>query len=184
MFTDDSKNGSRLESEDRVTLDAYSEGHRQGYDDGLKQAQREVNDRLALLDNCLDALSAPFNIQNLQLSNYIAEISGKMAECLVRRELTIDPELIMTFVKEAVSAINSNTQEVNVHLHPLCARLIREKINNDSQEKNWTIIDDPLVGINDCKVSNENSLVDAALDTRVSLIISQILDDALNEKTK
>lgn len=172
------------QSEEDIRLGAYKEGHEQGYQAGLEQGAAEMKQQLDVVNSYIDALARPFNEQSQQLAETIAKLAGKIAKSLVRRELRTEPETIMALIREAVTALNTSAQEINIHLNPENARIIRKIINIDSQEQSWNIIDDPLISRSDCKVSSQDSLIDADLQTRIDLIITRFLGDERNENRK
>lgn len=164
----------REEEENRTMLSAYSEGHRKGYEDGMKQAEREVADRIALLEKCLDALTQPFSMLNLELTNYVGKLSGKIAHCIVRKELSTNPKIIMRLVKDAVDVLDRKSQAIEIYVNPANTTLLNDLINPDGLEKNWIVIPDSTLGIADCQVRCGDSLVDANLETRIDLILSTV----------
>ena len=168
-------------SEEELKLEAYEEAREQGYQAGFEQGAAEMQQQLDVVNSYIDALSRPFNEQSHQLAETIAKLAGKIAKSLVRRELRTEPETIMALIREAVTALNTSAQEINIHLNPENARIIRKIINIDSEEQSWKIIDDPLISRSDCKVSSQDSLIDADLQTRIDLIITRFLGDERNE---
>ena len=90
----------------------------------------------------------------------------------------------MALVRDTISALNTSVQTVNVHLNPESARIIREIVKTDSQEQSWNIIDDPLVARSDCKVSSHDALIDADLQKRINLIITQFIGDERSAESK
>lgn len=170
--------------EEQLRLLAMEDAKRQGYAAGLEQAKRETEEQRALLSSYVQAMTQPFEDQNTELAEYIAALAGKIARSLVQRELRTDPESLMSLVKAAVAALNSSAQKVNIHLNPHNARLIRDLIAVDAKKDSWNIIDDPLIGLKDCRVSREDSIVDTDLDSRIDLIISQFIDDERDENVR
>ncbi len=171
----------QLQSQQQLEANAYSEGRKMGYQSGLEQAAKEMEEKLQLADTYLVSLSRPFQEQNQLLAEYIAVLAGKIAKSLVRRELRTEPETIMALVRDTVSALDTSSQKIAVHLNPENAQIIRSIVNTDSEEQNWSIIDDPLVSRSDCKVISQDSIVDADLQTRIDLIITQFLGDERSE---
>jgi flagellar assembly protein FliH len=169
------------QSDEEIKAAAFEENRKLGYQAGLDQASKEVEEKTALLTAYLEAFSQPFMDQNYRLAEDIAALAGKIAKSLVRRELRTEPETIMALVRDTVAALNTSTQKINIHLHPENARVIREIIIADSPEQSWSIVDDPLISRSDCKVSSNDSLVDADLETRIDLIITQFLGDERGE---
>ena len=172
------------ENEESLRNQAYEEARKLGYQDGIDQSIHELDEKLLAMNTFINALSKPFNDQNQQLAEYISILAGKIAKALVRRELRTEPETIMALVRDTVSALNSSEPDIKVHLNPDNANIIRKIINTDSQEQNWSIVDDPLVSHSDCKVSHLDSLIDADLQARINIIITQFLGDARSENRK
>ena len=169
-------------AEEQGRLAAMEDARRQGYIAGLEQAKRETEEQRLLLKAYVEALSHPFEDQNTQLAEYIAALAGKIARSLVQKELSTDPDSLMALVKAAVGALNTSAQKVNIHLNPHNAKIIRELVAEDAKKESWHIVDDPLIGMRDCKVSRDDSLVDTDLDSSIDLIISQFLDAERDEK--
>jgi len=176
-----SDGGSQDQSEEALKRSAYEQAHKEGYAAGKALAAEDMKQRLDTIDTFINALSHPFEEQNLKLAEYLAQLAGKIARSLVRRELRTDPETILALIRDAVATLNTSVQKINVHLNPENARRIREIINIENQEQNWNIIDDPLIAHGDCKVSNQDALIDADLKTRIDLIITQFLGDERQE---
>lgn len=140
-----------------------------------------MKQRLAIIDTYIASLSQPFAEQNTQLAETLAVLAGKIAKSLVRRELRTEPETIMVLVRDTVTALNTTSQKIDIHLSPDNARIIRRIIDVDSHEQSWNIIDDPLISRTDCKVSSGDSIIDTNLQTRIDLIITQFLGDERSE---
>lgn len=169
--------GNTQSQEEQRCKAVYEEARLKGYAAGMEQARTETEEQRALLTAYAEALSHPFEEQNMQLAEYIAALAGKIARSLIQKELRTDPESLMSLVKAAVGALNTSAQKVNIHLNPHNAKIIRDLVAVDDEKESWNIVDDPLIGLKDCKVSREDSLVDTNLDDSIDLIISQFLDD-------
>jgi len=178
------ENDEPTKSEEELKRAAFEESSELGYLAGIEKASQEMKSRFSVVDSYLNCLTQPFDDQNHELVEYIATLAGKIAKSLVRRELRTEPETIIALVRDTVSALNTSHQEIEVHLHPENARIIRELISTDSQEQNWIIVDDLLVGRTDCRVISNDSIVDADLQTRIDLIITQFLGDERSENRK
>jgi flagellar assembly protein FliH len=157
---------------------AYNEARSEGYTAGIEAAKRETETNRKMLNAYLKAFSQPFEDQNSQLAESVASLAGKIAKNLVEKELRTNNASYMTIVQTAVNALGNSAKEIKIHLHPNSAEYIRESISNDDEKSCWEILDDPSMGIGDCKVSCDNSTVDSDLDDRINLIIAQFLEEA------
>src|SRR5688572_31727055 len=98
---DDAKDIETLKKE------AFAQGHREGYDKGMMQAQAEMNRRLQTLDMLLNAMAKPYEDIDAHTTDTLAKLAGKIARCLVKRELSAQPETIIALVRDTVSILNS-----------------------------------------------------------------------------
>lgn len=167
-------------SDEELRQENYDRAFEEGYAAGKQQGLEEMSRRTQVVENFLTALARPFDDQNQELADYLAHLSGRIAKALVRRELRTKPETLMALVRDTVAALNANEHEITIHLNPNNAQVIRELINHDGQEQRWRIIDDPMISLNNCKVSCRDSIIDADLDARISMIITQFLGDERN----
>lgn len=166
------------DTEEQLNNAAYNEARSEGYAAGIEAAKRENEANRAMLNAYLEALSHPFEEQNVQLAESVASLAGKIAKNLINKELSTNNESFMAIVQTAVNALGNSAKEIKIYLHPQSAGFIREQISSDDERSCWEVLDDPAMGIGDCKVSCDNSTVDADLDDRINLIIAQFLDEA------
>lgn len=167
------------EERDLETLrkEAYAKGFAEGHSKGLVQAQTETNRRLQTLDMVLNALAKPYEDINQQAIDSLAKLAGKIARCLVKRELRTEPETIIALVRDTVSILNSSAEKLNVFLNPEDAQLIQSITRTSSEKSRWKLIDDPLIPRGDCRVTSRDATVDGSLMARINTIITQFQGD-------
>lgn len=178
LIDDPSEQATPSDEEEQRKISAYNEARSEGYAAGIEAARKETDANREMLVGYLKALAQPFDEQNTQLAERIASLAGKIAKNLVEKELCTSQESLITMVQSAVSALGSRANEVKIHLHPQSAEFIRGQIQGDDEKAAWQIVDDPSMGVGDCKVSSDHSTVDSGLDDRINLIIAQFLEDA------
>lgn len=167
-------------SDEELRQQAFDQAYSEGYAAGKEQGLEEIAQRKQVIESFLTSLSRPFDEQSEEAAEYLAQLAGRIAKSLVRRELRTEPETLMALVRDTISTLNSTEHEITVHLNPNNAPVIRELIHDDSKDQSWRIIDDPMISLNNCKVSCRNSIIDADLDQRISMIITQFLGDERN----
>ena len=177
LFEDSAEKKNPSNDEEQLNNAAYNEARSEGYAAGLEAAKRETETNREMLNAYLKALSQPFEEQNSQLAESVASLAGKIAKNLVEKELCTNKESFMTIVQTAVNALGSSAKEIQIHLNPESASYVRNHINEDDEKSCWEVVEDPAMGIGDCKVSCDNSTVDSDLDDRIDLIIAQFLDE-------
>ena len=100
-----------------------------------------------------------------------------MVKQLFRREIRIDPTHVIGVVREAIQLLPIASRNVQVNLHPDDAALVRESLSPAEGEPAWTIVEDPLISHGGCRVTTENSQVDATAEARLQAVINNILGD-------
>jgi len=178
LIEDSSEKANASEDEEQRKNSAYNQARSEGYAAGIEAAKKETDANREMMNGYLKALAQPFDDQNNQLAERIASLAGKIAKNLVEKELCTSQESLITMVQSAVKALGSSANEIKIRLHPQSATFIREQIEGDDEKTSWQVIDDPSLGLGDCKVSCDNSIVDSGLDDRINLIIAQFLEDA------
>jgi flagellar assembly protein FliH len=96
---------------------------------------------------------------------------------LFRREIKIDPSHVIGVVREAIQLLPIASRNVQVQLHPDDAALVRETLSPAEGEPAWTIVEDPLVAHGGCRITTENSHIDATTEARLQAVINATLGD-------
>jgi flagellar assembly protein FliH len=167
----------KQKSPDEVRTEAAANGYADGFAQGQRQAELLLQQRVQDIDTLLQALAAPYADLNQQVLDSLVLLASKIARSLVKRELHTAPDTIMALVRDTVAILNMPTNIVNVHLHPIDARLLHELTRNASDNNRWNLIDDPMVARGDCKVSCQDSIVDGNLQSRIHAVITQFQGD-------
>jgi len=167
-------------TDEELRQHAFDQAYNEGYAAGKEQGLQETAQRKQVVETFLSSLARPFDDQTDEMAEYLAQLAGRIAKGLVRRELRTTPETLMALVRDTISTLNSTENEITVHLNPKNAPVIRDLIHDDNKEQSWRILDDPMISLNNCKVSCRNSVIDADLDQRISMIITQFLGDDRN----
>jgi flagellar assembly protein FliH len=64
-----------------------------------------------------------------------------------------------------------------VHLHPEDAVLVRERLAEPNADRAWSVVEDPVICRGGCRVSSENSTIDAQVESRLGAAIAAALGD-------
>jgi len=156
---------------------ALEKGYAEGYDKGQRQAQADNAQLGRTLTQLLDALARPYADANEEVLDNLAKLAGRIARCLVKRELHTEPETIMALVRDTVGILSTSAERILVHLNPADAKLLRDIARAGSEKSRWELLDDPLIPRGDCRVSCGDSLIDGNLQTRINTIITQFQGD-------
>lgn len=156
---------------------AWDEAYEAGHREGLVAGQDEVGNRAARFDQLLIALAKPFDQLDGTVEKQLVELAMTVVQQLFRRELKIDPTHIIGVVRDAMKLLPVASRSIEVHLHPEDALLVREALPAASNDRAWTIGEDPLINRGGCRITTEDSHIDAQAETRLNAIIKAVTGD-------
>jgi flagellar assembly protein FliH len=164
--------------------EAWEQGFAAGRDDGRAAALKEqqglteaLRARVQRLEDLLNLLSRPLAELDESVLRQLATLAGAIARQLVRRELRVQPEQIIAVIRETVALLPAAARDVRIHLHPEDAALVRERLVEPATSRAWTLIEDPVITRGGCRISGENSSIDAQVETRLGAAIAAVLGD-------
>jgi len=157
------------------------EGQRYGRQEALEEGRKANAERLARLEQLMAALQRPFEHLDDQVEQQIVTLVISMVRQLVRREVRADPGQIVGVVREALVALPVAARDIRVILHPEDAVLVREVYSLGDADQQWQIVEDPTVQRGGCRVTTENSQVDATLESRLGALIAPLLAAERNQ---
>lgn len=170
--------------EDAIREQAKADGRAEG----LAQAQAEIDARVRQLDaqsavlaKTLAALARPIDLVDAEVQRQLAELSLAIGAQLLRRELTVDPALVIGMVKDTVGLLPAAVRDVRILLHPADAALLRDTAPVPESGAVWSVIDDPALSRGDCRVMAESASIDARLETRLAALAAELLEPHADE---
>jgi flagellar assembly protein FliH len=172
---------------DALEREAWDSGHAEGREAGLLAARQEqqaalneLQARVEHLDAIIEFMAKPIADLDQQVQRQLAVLAGAIARQVARRELKINAEEIVGVVRETLSLLPLTAREVRVHLNPEDAKLVRARLPEVTSERAWSIVEDPVLSRGGCRVSSEDSTIDAQLEQRLGAAIAAVLGDARN----
>jgi len=164
-----------------IQKQAYNEGFALGQKEGLQHKKQELEESVASLCSIIDLLTEPLKELDDDIVNQLSLLSMMVAKQVVRRELHTNEGEIVGIVREAMNALPASTRKITLNIHPDDAELIRNAFSlgdeNESEELRWKLIEDPMISRGGCKISSENSRIDATIEGRLNRIINTLLGD-------
>jgi flagellar assembly protein FliH len=175
---------------DAIEREAWDKGHAEGREAGLaaarqeqQKAQAEIDRRVQQLGSILDFMSRPLAEVDAQVQRQLALLAGAIARQVVRRELKIQPDDIIGVIRDTVSLLPVTARDVRVHLNPDDANLVRSRLTEVTSVRAWSITEDPILPRGGCRVTSENSTIDAQVEQRVGAAIAAVLGDERSAAT-
>jgi len=160
-----------------IQKQAYEEAFEKGRAEGLLAGNQELAKRITDLDSILGSFAEPFSKLDDQVVSDMVDLVISMLRQLVRREIRTDPGQIIAIVREAVTSLPTASSKVYLHLHPDDVTMVRDALSLSDDERNWELVDDPIISIGGCLVRTEYSQVDARVETRIAKLIAQVFGE-------
>jgi flagellar assembly protein FliH len=167
-----------------VEREAWEHGFKDGHVEGVRKGEAElakriaeVDVKLAALDAIMGALAKPLEDLDAQVEQELTRLTLAIAKHLVRRELKMDPTQVIGIIRHTVSLLPLSARKIKIHLHPDDAAIVREKLARGSGEQEWQLAEDPLMARGGCRLSTENSSVDARFEASVAAALTGLLGD-------
>jgi flagellar assembly protein FliH len=167
-----------------VLRQALQEAEARGYQEGLARAQAEtwpaleaLAARVKQLDAILQVLGQPLAQLDAQVEKELLQLVLAVGKQLARRELRVDPTQVIGIIRESLSQLPASARDVRVHLHPEDAATVRERLAEPTNERAWTIVEDPTLTRGGCVVRTDMSQIDVRLETRISAVIANVLGE-------
>ena len=157
---------------------AREEGFEQGRQEGLAAGREQVQAQLEILQQLMQTLATPLAELDEQIEKELVALAMTVARQVVYRELQTDPELVVSAVRKALGVLPSGLRDVRLYLHPEDAQLVRELLPAGEEENGWQIVEDALYERGGCRVSTQNSQVDATLEARLMRAVAAVLGES------
>ena len=162
-----------------IQKQAYDEAYAIGQKEGYQQKIQELETQTQTLRSIIEMLSEPLKEMDDEVVNQLAQLSMTVAKQVVRRELHTEEGEIVGIVREAMNALPASTRKITLNIHPDDSELIRNAFSlggeDDSDELRWKLIEDPMISRGGCKISSENSRIDATVEARLNRVINTLL---------
>jgi len=156
--------------------EASKRGYEEGLANGLKAGEAQVIKKVKSLESVISSLASPYEEFDERVENEIASLAIQISKQLVRRELKVDAGQVIGVVKEALAALPSSSQNIQLFLHPEDAELVKSALSLDDEAR-WKVVEDPVITRGGCRVSTDASTIDATIENRLLAIIAQALGD-------
>ena len=167
-----------------VEREAWNHGYRDGHVEGVRKGEAElakriaeVDVKLAALDAIMGTLARPLEELDATIETELTRLALAIAKHLVRREIKIDPTQIIGIIRHTLSLLPLSARNIRIHLHPDDAAIVRERLARATGEQEWQLAEDPLMARGGCRLTTENSSVDARFESSVAAVMSGLLGD-------
>lgn len=165
--TDDRNLISRAREEAQSIKEASA---KEGYEDGLRQAKADVEEVKNAISAFLTAKQDVFNY----IAPSILEISIDIAKKIIKKEIEQNSSIVLDNIKEMLKTLSREETKVQLKVNPAQVSLLKTEVpqiaSNIGLEAKIIIVGDESVMEGGCMVTTTNGVIDATIETQLSVI--------------
>lgn len=171
------KEGPYLDQELSVSNSqrSYDEKLKNGYDDGLKQGQQTLNEYKQTFESVFSSLDNALQEIDEDVIQSITQLAVSISKQIIRRELQINSEQVVSVVKEAIKLLPLEKSRLIMHLNPSDISVVQKVFNQDDMVHSYSLVEDPTIQRGGCKLATDESIIDATIDSQVAQIAANLL---------
>lgn len=160
-----------LISRAREEADAIREAaSKEGYQAGLEQSKAD----LELLKETLSTfMNAPQEVYE-QIAPDILEISVEIAQKIIKKEVSEDPQVLVNTIVEVMKGLSKEETKVVLRVNPTQVDIIKQSVpdilNLAGMDTKVVVLSDENISEGGCMVTTTNGVVDATIETQLSVI--------------
>ncbi|PYS39161.1 MAG: hypothetical protein DMG14_15060 [Acidobacteria bacterium] len=150
------------------------EAYQQGFTEGQK-AGSEIGEKMsaALLERYSKTLEELNHLRRelLMTSEHeVIRLALEIARKVIKREIAIDEEIILTLVKVALKRVSDHTL-ITVRLNPKDCNVVKRyqsvRTESDSLSDGIKLAEDPLISRGSCVIETESGIIDARVEEQL-----------------
>lgn len=143
---------------------------KEGYQAGLEQAKADL---AALKDTLAAFMNAPQDVYE-QIAPDILEISVDIAKKIIKKEVSEEPQVLMNTIVEVMKGLSKEETKVVLRVNPtqvdITKQSVPEILNLAGMDTKVVVLSDETISEGGCMVTTTNGVVDATIETQLSVI--------------
>lgn len=143
---------------------------KEGYQEGITKASRDLAMFRESLKGFLGAKQEVFEY----IAPDILEISIDIAQKIIKKEITQDPQAILDKITEILKTLSKEEAKINIRVNPLQTSSVKsgipDIISDAGLDARIIIIPDETVTEGGCIVTTANGVIDATIESQISII--------------
>lgn len=158
--------------------EGYTQGHAEGYlagqEKGYTEGKNKYEHELVQLRDLAHSFSQALQLAQRDLSDEIMQLALAIAKQVVDKELTLQPQLILTVVKQLLQKEPALNGMPRLRLHPDDLVLVQKNLELELQAAGWVVVADPTIMRGGCMVQAVSGEHDARVETRWQRVVAAV----------
>lgn len=143
---------------------------KEGYQAGLEQAKADIELLKETLGNFMNAPQEVYE----QIAPDILEISVEIAQKIIKKEVSEDPQVLVNTIVEVMKGLSKEETKVVLRVNPTQVDIIKQSVpdilNLAGMDTKVVVLSDENISEGGCMVTTTNGVVDATIETQLSVI--------------
>ena len=157
---------------EEIVEQARHKGHAEGLLQGQAAAKRQNQQTADALAALWKSMQMPISEQDAEVSEYLLALVVTISELVIRRELTIDQNLIRSVLDESLSSLAESESAITITLNPSDKALVEQLL--DEKRITADLVADEAMLRGGCLIERGFGIVDATTEARVRGIVEQM----------
>ncbi|HIS89792.1 TPA: hypothetical protein IAA87_10300 [Candidatus Avigastranaerophilus faecigallinarum] len=146
------------------------EAKKEGYEEGLASAKNDIEDLKSKFTEFFNYKTEVYE----KVSDCIYEVSMEIARKIINKQVETDKEYIISMIKGVVEEIHKTENKITLKVMPKDVEIVRDKISEifsgEYFEAKISVIPDNEIKEGGVIVETSNGIIDATLETQLSII--------------
>lgn len=155
---------ARREGYTKGLAEGFQSGHSEGLANALTEGKAQIDDTITQLSTVLDSFNQEIALADKTISADLLALALDIAQAMIRTALSVQPDLIIPVINEAIHDLPNLQQRSKIILHPSDAALVRLHLNDEPH--NWRIIEDNEIMPGGCRIDTHSNQIDATMQGR------------------
>ena len=176
------KEAGFIKGVDEGKLEGITKGHQEGLEQGLEQGLKEGKVKIDVQtlhwQQLISRLHRPLEKLDDSVEFQLIKLATTLAEQMVRCEVTVNPQVILQALKQAVEALPVSEQTLVISFHPEDLLFVQAAFSeSDCKKREWDLRSEPTLLRGDCHVQTKASSIDYTFATRIEQVLTLFLKE-------
>ncbi|WP_018985024.1 flagellar assembly protein FliH [Methylophilus methylotrophus] len=150
----------------QVRQEAYEEGFKTGYVDGMGRAEKQLDAERTQLLQMSASFQQALAMQDVNIAESVLSLALDLAKAMMKTKLQADPQAVIPVVLDAMHYLPQVKQPARIIVNHEDAKVLRSHIGEELREQGWQLVEDAQIERGGCLVETAENQIDATNEMR------------------
>jgi len=168
----------------------FEKGEQDGISSGLNTGKQKIIDQSERLQHIIDALLAPLENEKEQLEALLLDMTCRLTETLLERELRTPAKEIATLVDSVLTFLPQSMPHFTLTLNPDDIAMVEQHLqakssrSSNKQSLHYIIEKDEKLLPGGCRLESSQTSIDASFETKLKTLLTDFIQKKISQKTE